>query len=156
MHIIKVATGEKKEVVIRKAAPDDFRQLAKKRFSFDWKKYREALHVYKLFIKNEVDILGAMGLEDWPEEKRVEIKLLACSIENKGKEKLYEGIAECLIAFACRMAVAKYGIMACVSLIPKTELIEHYIRKYQMKYAGWQLYLEESALITLLNKHYDE
>lgn len=156
MHIIEVATGEKFDVVMGEAAPDDFRQLTKKRFSFNWKKYRGVLAVYKLSMKNEVDILGAIGLEDWPEEKRVEIKLLACSIENRGKEKLYEGIAECLIAFACRRALAKYGIMACVSLIPKTELIEHYIRKYQMKYAGWQLYLEGSALIALLNKHYDE
>lgn len=156
MQVVKVKTGERKKVIISEAAPEDFKQLVKKRYSFEWRKYKDRIPVYKLQIKDENDILGVMGLEDWPEEKRVEIKLLACSEENKGKTKIYEGIAGCLIAYACRLAVTRYGIMACVSLIPKTELIDHYVRKYNMKYAGWQLYLEGKDLINLLNKYYEK
>ena len=77
-----------------------------------------------------------MGLIDRPEEKRIEIKLLASSVENIGKEKIYEGIADCLIAFACRSGVEKYGVDACISLVPKTELIRHYTEKYHMQHAG--------------------
>lgn len=95
-----------------------------------------------------------MGLIDWPGEKRIEIKLLASSVENIGKGKIYEGIAGCLIAFACRLAVDKYGAEACVSLVPKTELIKHYMQKYHMLHAGWQLYLEGKELNKLLKEYF--
>jgi hypothetical protein len=81
--------------------------------------------------------LGAVGLVDWPEEKRIEIKLLAVSAGNIGKQRSYDGIAGCLIAYACRLAVAKYESEACVSLVPKTELVRHYMEKYYMAHAGW-------------------
>ena len=90
---------------------------------------------------------------DWPAEKRIEIKLLASSVENIGKGRIYEGIAGCLIAFAGRLAVVKYGAEACVSLVPKTELINHYMQKYYMQHAGWQLFLEGKELNELLKEY---
>ena len=139
MEIIEVATRIKRAIIIRKAEEKDIKFLVKKRFSFVWKRFEDSTTIYKLQIEGEDGILGAMGLVDWPEEKRIEIKLLASSVENVGKQKLYDGIAGCLIAFACRLAVAKYGAEACVSLVPKTELIKHYMQKYHMQHAGWQL-----------------
>lgn len=94
-----------------------------------------------------------IGLIDWQGEKRIEIKLLASSVENIGKGKRYNGIARCLIAFACRQAVTRYGAEACVSLVPKTELTGHYIQKYHMQNARWQLYLDGSNLIKLLKEY---
>lgn len=154
MEIIEAATGIKRPVVIREAEAEDFRLLVKKRFSFTWKTFKNTTTVYKLQIEGEDSILGVMGLIDWPGEKRIEIKLLASSVENIGKEKIYEGIAGCLIAFACRSAVAKYGTDACVSLVPKTELIKHYMQKYHMQHAGWQLYLEGNELNKLLKEYF--
>ncbi|MBN8878312.1 MAG: hypothetical protein J0I32_12250 [Sphingobacteriales bacterium] len=127
--------------------------LTKKRFSFVWKTVKKVATVYKLQIEGEKDILGVMGLVDWQEEKRIEIKLLASSVENIGKNKIYKNIAGCLIAFACRLAVIRYGIEACVSLVPKTELIEHYMQKYYMQYAGRQLYLDGNNLIKLMEEY---
>jgi hypothetical protein len=154
MEIIEIATGIKKTVVIKEAEVKDFRVLIKKRFSFTWKTFQNTTTVYKLQIENEGDILGVVGLIDWPEEKRIEIKLLASSVENIGKEKIYEGIAGCLIASACRSSVEKYGADACVSLVPKTELIKHYMQKYHMQHAGWQLYLEGKQLYKLLKEYF--
>ena len=153
MVIVEVATGIKKSIIIRKAEEEDIKLLVKKRFSFIWKTFKSSTTIYQLQIEGEDGILGAMGLIDWPGEKRIEIKLLASSVENIGKQKFYDGIAGCLIAFACRLAVSKYGPEACVSLVPKTELIEHYMRKYYMEHAGWQLYLEGNKLNKLLKEY---
>jgi len=154
MQIIEVATGAKKPVIIRQAEAEDFKLLVKKRFSFVWKTFKNTTNVYKLQIEGEDEILGVLGLIDVPGDKRIEIKLLASSVENIGKKKIYDRIAGCLIAFTCRLAVAKYGAEACVSLAPKTELIERYIKKYHMQHAGWQLYLEGKELNKLFKEYF--
>jgi hypothetical protein len=153
MEIADVETGRRISIVISKAENEDFKLLTKKRFSFSWKAIRNLANVYKLQIKGEEEILGVIGLIDWKGEKRIEIKLLSSSVENIGKGKRYNGIAGCLIAFACRQAVTRYGAEACVSLVPKTELIEHYMQKYHMQHAGWQLYLDGTNLIKLLKEY---
>src|SRR5215213_3725290 len=153
MEILEVSTGIKKRIVIREVESEDYKLLVRKRFSFVWKTFRATTTVYKLQIDGDEDILGVMGLIDWPAEERIEIKLLASSVENIGKGKIYEGIAGCLMAFACRLAVTKYGAEACISLVPKTELIKHYMQKYHMQYAGWQLYLEGKELNKLLKEY---
>ena len=116
------------------------------------KQLKEVAKVYKLLIAED-SILGVMGITDTPEEKRIEIKLLASSVENQGKNKIYEGIAGCLMAYACRIAKIKYGFLACVSLVPKTSLKAHYINKYDMVDAGWQLYLEGEQLDNIIVKY---
>lgn len=153
MEITLVAIGEKKKITIRLVEGEDFKKLTKKRFSFSWKSLKSKAELYKLQIAGEDDILGVMALTDFPAEKRIEIKLLACATENIGKKKVYGGIAGCLIAFACRQAKVKYGLLACVSLVPKTELKLHYIEKYKMLDAGWQLYLEGNPLNDIILKY---
>ena len=95
-----------------------------------------------------------MALIDYPDEYRVEIKLLASSIENQGRNKKYERIAGCMIAFACRMAESKYWKFACVSLIPKTRLIDHYQQKYNMSWNGVQLFLLDDMLFKILKEYF--
>jgi hypothetical protein len=153
MEIVDVRTGIRKKVIITRAEIGDFKTLTKKRYSFSWKTIRELTAVYKLCIEGNDDIFGVIGLINWSEEKRIEIKLLASSAENIGKEKHYSGIAGCLIAFACREAVIQFGIEACVSLVPKTELIEHYMNNYYMQNAGRQLYLDGPNLMKLLKNY---
>jgi hypothetical protein len=94
-----------------------------------------------------------MGLIDVPEENRIEIKQLANAKENQGRNKQYDWVAGCLIAFACDLAAEKYKEDACVSLIPKTNLMEHYMRKYQMEYGGWQMFIEKGAMKNLIKKY---
>jgi len=134
MEIIEVATGLRKGVVISEVETQDWKMLTKKRYSFAWQVTKETAVVYKLHIEDDEDILGVMALVDVPDEKRIEIKLLST-------------------AYACRQAVYKYKSLACISLVPKTELIKHYSDKYYMRYAGWQLYLEGSSMRKLLKEY---
>ncbi|MBO9562979.1 MAG: hypothetical protein J7621_09410 [Niastella sp.] len=155
MEITELATGCKRKVIISTVEEDDFKVLVKKQYSFDWKSFKGKLAIFKLCLEDEPDkILGVVGIVDVPDEMRIEIKLIANSKENVGKKKHYEGIAGYLIAFVGKMASDKYKRYACVSLIPKTELIAHYTNKFHMVYAGWQLYLEGDLLRRLL-KEYD-
>lgn len=149
-----MATGLKKTVVVKKAEVVDIKKLTKKQFHFMWNKLHDVVEIYILKRADSNKIEGAIGLVIFKEEQRIEINLLANSIENTGQNKQYDRIAGCLIAFACRMAITEYGSFACVSLVPKTELKQFYINKYGMIDAGWQLYLEGKTLIQLLKEYF--
>src|SRR5688572_1119097 len=116
MYIIEVCSGICKEAVIEKVHPSDFATLTKKQYSFNWQSLKKTSTIYKLTIKGEKNILGVMALIDYRDEMRIEIKLLASLIENQGRNKKYDRIAGCLIAFACNLSVEKYEEYACVSL----------------------------------------
>jgi len=152
MVIKKVVSGETINVVILPVAMQDYNLITKKRFWFNWKEEKHH-EVFKLQIKKTEEMLGLMSLEDIKEESRVEVRLLAVSSENRGKNKKYEQIIGNLIAFTCRYALRQYGELACISLIPKTELTQHYIEKYGMFKAGVSLCLDGSELMELIKTY---
>ncbi|WP_119079832.1 N-acetyltransferase [Chitinophaga alhagiae] len=153
MIVTEVLTQQEKEVLITAVVSGDFKRITRRRFFFDWKQVRNSCRLFKLVLEETGELLGLMALADHPEEKRVEIQLLAVSCENKGKEKMYEGVAGCLMAYACREALGLYELDAAVSLTPKTVLKEHYMQKYGMQDAGRQLYVEKGTLKNLLLKY---
>jgi hypothetical protein len=152
MVITEKVSGIPADVSIELASDEDFKLLTVKRHAFNWKKYK-GYAVYKLRLVGSDDIIGAMLLDFFPNEQRIEIKLLAVSIENKGSGKQFEGIAGCMIAYTCRMALLQYGVFACVSLTPKTKLKQHYLEKYGMIDAGKQIYLDGKRLINIIKKY---
>jgi hypothetical protein len=154
MYIIEVCSGVHKEAIIKVVEPSDFALLTKKRYSFNWQSLKKSATIYKLTIEGEKDILGVMALIDYPDEFRIEIKLLASAIENQGRNKKYDRIAGCMIAFACKLSSEKYNENACVSLIPKTVLLDHYKQKYYMVWGRWQLFLEEDKLFKIIKEYY--
>jgi hypothetical protein len=154
MEIYEIKSGLRKPVVVEKVEEKDFKILTKRRFSFRWKSLKGVADIYKLHIVKEADILGVLGLIDVPEDRRIEIKLLANSKENQGRNKLYDRVAGCMIAYACNLATEKYEEDACVSLMPKTNLTKHYMQKYRMVPGGRQLYLEREAMNYIINKYF--
>lgn len=153
MELWECGTKTWKEAVVRPVEGRDFRYLTSREFAFPWKKWKDRADLYKLCLLDEERILGLMALEDIPGDKRIEIKLLASSKENRGAHKKLEGISGCLIAWACRLAVKKYAEEACVSLVPKTVLKPYYIKQFGMLDAGWHVFLEGRALLDLLLKY---
>lgn len=154
MEITEVSTGKVKKVKVLVLDRKDIKKIPKSRYSFDWKKVDAAATIFILCEEGGQDILGAMAILKFPEEVRNEIKLLAVSRENVGKNKLYEGIAGCLIGFACRECLNEYDELAAVSLVPKTKLKPHYMRKYGMQDAGYQIFLSDISLMKIINKYY--
>lgn len=152
LEITHIATSARKEVIIEKVTVDDYKVITKGKFFFNWK-LEKAFEVYKLVLIEKNEIVGLMSLCDIIAESRFEIKLLAVSRENSGREKKYEGITGNLIAFACREALKFYGDHGVVSLLPKTRLKLHYMKKYGMLEAGPQLFLDSPLIQELLKKY---
>jgi hypothetical protein len=112
----------------------------------EWKKFTNFAKKFNSFVMEIYEIKSGL-------RKPVEIKLLANSKENQGRNKLYDRVAGCLIAYACSLASKKYEGEACVSLLPKTNLVSHYMQKYRMVDGGRQLYLENERLDYITNKY---
>lgn len=151
MVIFEKAKGKAHKVKIEPLPEKDYSKITKARYFFDWKTEREN-EVYKLTLAGRDDILGLLSLVEH-NDKRMQINLLAVSKENRGAKKIYEGIAGNLIAWACREAVKRFGEDACVSLIPKTKLVKHYIKEYGMMKAGQSLFLSDEPLLNMLEEY---
>jgi hypothetical protein len=150
MHIVATSTGAKQKIEIVPVEEGDFKSLRKERYFFDWKQERN-FEMYKLRIPESNEILGLISLERIPSEWRVHIRLLTVSSENKGKRKIYDKIAGNLIAFVAKIAVSDYAEMACVSLRPKSQIAQHYIKKYNMTQTGLTLSIEVPEILKLIN-----
>ncbi|MCD6065858.1 MAG: hypothetical protein K0S33_684 [Bacteroidetes bacterium] len=117
------------------------------RFEFNWEAESKK-EVYKLQLEVTGEILGLMAIEDIPQEIRIDINALEASKDNVGPQKNYEGIAGCLIAFACRLASLN-GYGGFVSLTPKTVLKKHYTEVYGFEPMGTKVctYDENSEIL---------
>ncbi len=140
MFLTETKSGNKVEALIEPLAHGDFKMIKRSRmfpnFKWDAEKRNE---VVKIRLKNSNEILGLMSLTDFKSELWILINLLQSSKDNAGAGKKYEGIAGCLIAYACRQAF-KRGYDGTVALEPKTELAKYYTQKYGMKPFGVHLY----------------
>lgn len=122
-----------------------------KRFPFNWNKEKDC-EIYQLNVKGLAEPLGLLAVKDRPEDIALEIRLLASSSENIGKEKTYERIAGNLIAFACRLAFQRgYGGYVCLK--PKTELTSHYQELYGFQSTKLFLITEGSNSLDLINRY---
>lgn len=150
MYIVKLINNQKHIVKVELINDQDYKQITKSRYFFNWKTEKENA-VYKLVLED--NILGLMSLINYTSDNRIEIHLLAVSKENRGEDKQFERITGTLIAYACREAMKYYGIEACVSLVPKTDLKQHYCDKYGMLDAGWQVFLAGEPMLSILREY---
>lgn len=150
MWIEEMSTKKTLSIEIIPVNTDDYLTITESQFWFNWEKER-AFDVYKLRIRSH-NILGLLSLKCHPEESRIEIRLLAVSKENRGRKKKFDHVAGNLIAFACIKAITLFGEWACVSLVPKTQLINHYMMKYEMVQAGQSLFTDGRELIKLIRR----
>lgn len=149
MVVVEVETGKKCSVIIEPLESIDFKQLTKKRYFFDWKTERTQ-EIYKLHLLGEKDILGLVSFERIPKEWRIHIRLLTVSEKNKGRNKKYEHIIGNLLTFVSKLAMKENAEMSCVSLIPKSKISDHYVKKYGMRTTGMTLSLELLEILNLL------
>lgn len=155
MKLVEVSNNKTHEIDIGKVDEADFAAITKKRYFFDWKK-EKTFEVLKLTLTGEKDILGLVSFQCIDEEKRIHIRLLTASEENVGRNKKYDGIIGNLLAYVARQAVLKYAEWACISLRPKTQLAEHYIKKYKMNMTGITLSLEVPEILELIERYSHE
>jgi hypothetical protein len=154
--IENVITGDSFATEISILTNADLKTVSKKNgWIFSWKdEFKEPTRdVYKLTIANNSTIIqGLISLE--VKEDHVHIHLVENSPFNKGKTKVYSGVAGNLVAFACKFSFQR-GHKGNVSFLSKTQLVEHYEKTLgAFHFGGRVMIIETQAALRLINKYY--
>ncbi|MEM9829651.1 MAG: hypothetical protein AAF944_03390 [Bacteroidota bacterium] len=134
----------------------ELKQITKtKNWNFNWKSEltQNDRESYKLtIISNPHIIQGLVSLTIKPDH--VYLNLLENAPFNIGKVKLYEGVAENLVAFACKLSFQRGG-QGFVSFQAKTKLIDHYVKTLGAYHFGGHLIVIDSiAAQRLIDKYF--
>lgn len=151
MKVLHRTSGRFREAEITPLQAHELTRSLARRFGFDWKK-EVSYEIYKICLKESGLILGLMSLDVVKPELRIEIRLLESARENIGRDKVYDRVAGCLIAHACKLSF-RYGFGGFVSLVPKTELIPYYRQAYQFFPMGRHLAIDGGKALSLIEKY---
>lgn len=134
----------------------DLREITKKNgWNFDWKSEFNDLkkEVYKLTIEHNPNIIQGL-LSITIETDHIYLDLLESSPFNIGKNKLYEGVAGNLVAYACKLSFQK-GFDGFVAFTAKTQLIEHYEKTLgAFHFKNQRMIIETNASKFLVEKYF--
>jgi len=141
--------------VIRLSKPDLKLVTKAKGWNFNWKAEYDDItkEVYKLTIANNTNIIQGL-LSISIESDHVYMNLLESAPFNIGKQKIYEGVAGNLVAYACKVSFQK-GYDGYVAFIAKSKLIVHYekaLGAYHFK--NQRMIIESDAARILVEKYF--
>lgn len=119
-------TGEVFDTEVKRLYLHESNQIKKTDWVFEW--HKEFLdptkEIYKLTtINNPKIIQGLICFQD--KQDHLFLPLIENAKFNKGKSKVYKGVAGNLVAFSCKISFEK-SYDGVVSFIAKSKLIEHY------------------------------
>lgn len=154
--IENVVTGDSFATDISLLTNNDLKVISKtKGWVFNWRDEfkRPESDVYKLTIVNNPTIIqGLISLE--VKEDHVYMHLVESAPFNKGKTRMYSGIAGNLVAFACKLSFQR-GHEGNVSFLSKTQLIEHYEKSLgAIHFGGRVMIIETLIALKLINKYF--
>jgi hypothetical protein len=112
-----------------------------------------AREVYKLTIQNNLSILqGLLSLE--VKADHVYMHLLENAPFNKGRSKVYAGVAGNLVAFACRLSFQR-GHEGNIAFVSKTQLVDYYQKSLGAVHVGGRvMIIETKAAQHLIDKYF--
>jgi hypothetical protein len=153
--IENVITNDSFATEISILTTNDLKTINKKNgWLFNWRiEYMNpAKDVYKLTIVNNPTVIqGLVSLE--VKEDHVFMHLVENAPFNKGKTKVYAGVAGNLVAFACKLSFQR-GHEGNLSFISKTQLIHHYEKSLGAYHFGGRLMvIETKAALKLIDKY---
>jgi hypothetical protein len=133
----------------------DIKSLSvRKGWLFNWKQEFSEMEkeVYKLTIfHNPTIIQGLLSLSI--KSDHVFMNLIESAKFNRGDERMYEGVAGNLVAFACRLSFQR-GFEGFVAFHAKSQLIEHYSKKLKAKHFGNLLMVIDTVAASELVERY--
>jgi len=154
--ILNTISGDSFQTEISTLKKSDLKNILKnKGWNFDWKTEFNDLRkeVYKLTIINNPDIIQGL-LSITIESDHIYVDLLESAPFNIGKQKLYEGVAGNLVAYACKTSFQK-GFDGFVAFTAKTRLIKHYeetLGAYHFK--NQRMIIDTEPAKFLVNKYF--
>ncbi|MFA7493197.1 MAG: hypothetical protein WCZ43_06770 [Proteiniphilum sp.] len=135
----------------------EIKYLKKNEWVFDWRKEVQdsSRIVFKLTIISNPDIIqGLISLTD--KGDHIFMNLIESAKFNKGKKKLYCGVAGNLVAFACKTSFER-NYDGVVSFVAKVQLIEHYTQTLGAKlFAGNRMFIDTKEAYILTTRYFKE
>ncbi len=105
-------------------------------------------------LNNHKIIQGLISITD--KGDHIFMDLIESAKFNKGKGKLYKGVAGNLVAFACKTSFEK-GYEGVVSFIAKTQLIDHYTETLGAKlFSGNRMFIDTKESKILTTKYFKD
>jgi hypothetical protein len=154
--IENVITGDSFSTEVSIFLKEELKYLTKnKGWLFNWKeefKYPER-EIYKLTIVGNPKIIqGLLSIEI--KEDHVYMHLVENAPFNKGKEKVYAGVAGNLVAFACKVSFQR-GFEGNISFLSKTQLVEYYANSLgAFHFGGRIMIIETQSALKLIGKYF--
>jgi hypothetical protein len=109
--------------------------------------------VYKLNIVNNSDIIQGL-LSITYEADHLFMNLVESAPFNIGRNKIYEGVAGNLVAFACKLSFQR-GFDGFIAFTAKTKLIEHYEKTLgAYHFGGHRMIIPTNAAKILVEKYF--
>ena len=125
--ILNTISGDSFPTDVSILTKSDLRNITKKNgWNFNWRTEfkNEKSEQYKLTIVNNPNIIQGL-LSITIENDHVFMDLVESAPFNIGQNKLYEGVAGNLVAYACKVSFQK-GFEGYIAFTAKTQLIKHY------------------------------
>ena len=148
-------SGEVFETLITKLETADNRQINKVEWTFNWQTELKdkTKQVFKLTTVNNPTIIhGLISLTD--KSDHIFMDLIENAKFNKGKNKLYKGVAGNLVAFACKRSF-ELNYDGVVSFNAKTQLIRHYEQTLGAKlFGGNRMFIDTKEAFVLTTKYF--
>lgn len=149
-------TGDSFMTEVTLLAKSDLRGLAPKNgWLFNWKREfsEQEKEVYKLTIHHNPNVIqGLISLSF--KSDHVFMNLIESAQFNRGEDRMYEGVAGNLVAFACRLSFQR-GHEGYIAFHSKTQLIEHYSKTLKAKHHGNMLMvIDTHAAIELVDRYF--
>ena len=154
--ILNTVSGDSFQTEVIRLGKSDLKNITKaKGWNFIWKQEFDEIkkEVYKLTIINNPGIIQGL-LSVTIEQDHVFIDLLESAPFNIGKQKIYEGVAGNLVAYACKISFQK-GFEGFVAFTAKTKLIDHYektLGAYHFK--NQRMIIDTQAARILVEKYF--
>jgi hypothetical protein len=155
--IENVKTGDSFKTEVSLVTKDEIKQITKKnKWVFDWKTEFKApeREVYKVTIAGSLNIQGLLSLTF--RDDHVYMHLIESAHFNKGKNKVYLGVAGNLVAFACKLSFQRGG-GGYLSFNSKSRLIEHYKNSLgAVHFSGTLMVIKPETALKLIHKYFNE
>ncbi len=125
---------------------------------FDWKKETKQPNrtVVKLVTKENPKVIqGLLCLED--RNDHIYMHLLENAKFNKGKGKVYSGVAGNLVAYACKLSFEK-GYDGFIAFESKTKLIKHYTETLGAERfgSGLRMFIDTPNSLKLVKRYFPD
>ena len=151
-------SGEIFDTVITRILAKDLKIIKKADWGFNWHKEFKtpANEIYKLTtVNNPTIIQGLICFTD--KFDHIFMPLIESAKFNKGKQKLYKGVAGNLVAFGCKVSFEK-GYEGVVSFIAKSQLIDHYSKTLGAKQFanGNRMFIDTKEAYTLVKQYFND